>query len=105
MLVLGQIPKIPTSCRYGGPLHTKESIMVLAAFMATALGRLIRVVAGIVLVVVGVTVMGSTVGWILAAVGAVLIALGAFNYCVISLLVGAPFSGGEALERQKRASS
>jgi membrane protein implicated in regulation of membrane protease activity len=84
--------------------------MAVAAFMATALGRLIRIVVGIALLIAGLAVIAGTMGWIMAAIGVVLALIGvalmafaAFNVCVIAVFLGAPFSGREALERQKQA--
>jgi hypothetical protein len=86
-------------------LHIEEDIMAFAAFMATALGRLIRIVAGTALVLVGLAAIGGLAGWIVAAVGLGLVALGTFNFCVLAPLAGGPFSGREALEREKRATT
>ena len=79
--------------------------MAFAAFMATAFGRLIRIVAGAALVLVGLAAIGGVAGWIVAAVGLGLIALGASNFCVLAPLVGGPFSGREALRHRTRATT
>ena len=67
--------------------------MGLARFMASGLGRGIRVVAGLALIGYGLMVMQGTNGYIMAAVGLVPLALGALNICVLGPLLGAPFSG------------
>jgi hypothetical protein len=92
-------------CPLGVSPYPKESIMAFAAFMATALGRLIRVVAGAALVLVGLAAIEGVTGWIVAAVGLGLVALGAFNYCALAPLVGGPFSGREALGHRTRLST
>jgi hypothetical protein len=78
--------------------------MRLAAFMATPLGRVIRVLVGIALIVVGLAVTGGAAGGIMAAIGTALIAFGVFNVCVIALLLGAPFDGRKVRQRQERPS-
>jgi hypothetical protein len=45
----------------------------------------------------------AAIGLALALVGVALTALAAFNVCVIAVLLGAPFSGREVLERQQQA--
>jgi len=62
-------------------------------FLASSAGRLIRAVAGLILIVVGIAVVGGTVGWILAIVGLVPLAAGVFDRCVFAPLFGLPFAG------------
>lgn len=69
--------------------------MGIARFMASTVGRLLRVVLGFVLVVVGL-VVGGPVGWVVAAVGLVPIAAGVANVCLIGPVIGAPFRGSDA---------
>lgn len=66
--------------------------MAFAEFMSSMSGRLLRIVAGIILVVVGI-VVGGTWGWVLAVVGLVPLVAGLFNFCVFAPLFGGPFSG------------
>ena len=66
--------------------------MGFARFMSSAAGRLIRVVAGIVLIAIGYA-MHSTGGTVLAIIGLVPLLAGAFDVCVFAPLFGAPFSG------------
>jgi hypothetical protein len=70
--------------------------MSFARFMASPLGRGIRVVAGLVIIVAGL-VIGSTGGYILAVVGLLPLLAGALNVCVIAPALKAPFSGKAAL--------
>lgn len=70
--------------------------MSFARFMASPIGRGLRVVVGLVLVVIGIVVGGGG-GWVLAIVGLVPLAAGAFNVCLIAPLIKAPFSGKQAL--------
>jgi hypothetical protein len=62
-------------------------------FLASSAGRLVRAVAGLILIVVGIAVVGGTVGWILAIVGLVPLAAGVFDRCVFAPLFGLPFAG------------
>ena len=62
-------------------------------FLASSAGRLVRAVAGLILIVVGIALVGGTVGWILAIVGLVPLAAGVFDRCVFAPLFGLPFAG------------
>jgi len=62
-------------------------------FLASPAGRLVRVVAGLVLIVVGIAVVKGVVGWILAIVGLVPLAAGVFDWCFFAPLFGLPFVG------------
>ncbi len=68
--------------------------MEFAAFMATGLGRGLRVVAGIVLLILGIY-FGGTTGWILGIIGLVPLFAGLANVCLIAPLFGAPFRGSD----------
>jgi type IV secretory pathway VirB2 component (pilin) len=62
-------------------------------FIASVTGRLLRSVAGIVLIVVGLVWIHGAGGWILAAIGLVPLAAGVFDRCVFAPLFGLPFVG------------
>lgn len=70
--------------------------MGFAKFMASGLGRSIRMVAGLVLIVCGLFVAHGAAEKVLAIVGVVAFAAGLFNFCVIAPLIGAPFRGSDA---------
>ncbi len=71
--------------------------MEFAAFMASPVGRGIRIVAGIALIVVGLIVLNaSTLGVILAIVGLVPLVAGIADFCVFAPLFGGPFQGAKA---------
>lgn len=72
--------------------------MAFAKMMASMGGRLIRIVAGVVLIALGLLVVEGTGGLILAVIGVAPILAGVFNVCLIAPLIGAPFSGNEALK-------
>jgi len=67
--------------------------MGLARFMASAVGRVSRIVVGLVLIVVGLTVVKGTGGWVLAVVGLVPLAAGGMNFCILAPFINAPFRG------------
>jgi hypothetical protein len=64
------------------------------SFMASTAGRVLRAVAGIVLLYVGFVTMGGGVGGIIVAlIGVVMIAAGLFDFCLFAPLFGNPLSG------------
>ena len=63
-----------------------------AAFMASAAGRWLRIIAGAALIFWGWS-MHSGTGTILMVVGLVPIAAGVFDFCLIAPLLHAPFWG------------
>jgi hypothetical protein len=65
--------------------------MGFARFMSSLAGRLLRIVAGIILIIVGLTVVHGIGGIILAIVGLVPLVAGIFNFCVFAPLFGGPF--------------
>lgn len=67
-----------------------------AVFMASATGRLLRVVAGLALIGWGWTMHEQTVGIVLIVVGFVPLLAGVFNVCLIAPIIGAPFAGKDA---------
>lgn len=62
-------------------------------FMASGLGRLLRIVLGIVVILVGLLIVKGAWGWVLAVIGLVPIAAGAFNFCILGPLFGTSFWG------------
>ncbi len=70
--------------------------MKFAKFMASPLGRGIRVFAGLGLILWGLSA-GTVPGAAAAVFGVVALAAGAFNWCLIAPLIGAPFRGRDAL--------
>lgn len=62
-------------------------------FMASPVGRIVRIVAGIVLVALGLLVMHGAGGIVVAIVGMVPLVAGLFDFCVFAPLFGAPLSG------------
>ena len=70
---------------------------MIARFMATPVGRGMRIALGIALAVAGLLVGGSA-GWVLVVVAVVPILAGLANVCLIAPIIGAPFRGGDALK-------
>jgi hypothetical protein len=68
-------------------------------FMASPVGRLVRIVAGLILIVAGIWWIHGWGGWIVAIIGLVPLAAGLFDWCVFAPLFGLPFVG----ERLRRA--
>ncbi|MCK6578813.1 MAG: DUF2892 domain-containing protein [Anaerolineae bacterium] len=67
--------------------------MAFTKFMASTRGRLLRIMAGIVLIIVGLAVVQGTGGIILAVVGLLPLSAGVFDFCLFAPLLGQPFSG------------
>jgi hypothetical protein len=72
------------------------------AFLAGMTGRIVRAVAGIVLIVLGLVLVHGVGGWILAIVGLVPLAAGVFDFCVFAPLFGKPFQGKDLREAVKK---
>jgi hypothetical protein len=72
--------------------------MGFARFMASPAGRILRIVAGLVLLYVGFNVVGGGWGMALEAFGVVAILAGTLNLCLIAGLIGAPFRGRDVLK-------
>ncbi len=72
--------------------------MQLIKFLASGMGRWIRVIAGVILIALGLLVVKDTGGIILAVVGLVPLLAGVFDFCVFALLFGAAFSGSKIRE-------
>lgn len=75
--------------------------MALIDFLASPTGRIVRVVAGVVLIVLGLLVVKGTAGLILVVVGLVPLLAGVFDVCVFAPLFGASFFGKEIRTRQQ----
>jgi hypothetical protein len=63
-------------------------------FMASATGRIIRIVAGITLIVWG-QVIGGNNSIIITLIGLLPLLSGLFDFCVFAPLVGFPLSGSK----------
>ena len=63
------------------------------SFMASTTGRIVRAVAGAILLYVGLQIMSGVGGIIVALIGVVMLAAGLFDFCLFAPLFGAPLSG------------
>lgn len=66
--------------------------MQFAAWMSKPAGRVLRVLAGIVLIGAGLSFQGVW-GYVVAVVGVVPVLAGVFNFCLLAPILGAPFRG------------
>ncbi|NWJ96518.1 MAG: DUF2892 domain-containing protein [Chloroflexi bacterium] len=76
--------------------------MAFASFMASPAGRIVRIIAGLVLISLGLVLVKDTTGWILAVVGLLPVAAGVFNFCLFAPLFGVPFGGNDLSKGQSR---
>lgn len=74
--------------------------MAFVKFMVSPAGRLLRIVAGIILIALGLLVVKDTGGIVLAIVGLVPLAAGVFDLCLFAPLFGWSLSGKENRKRQ-----
>ena len=65
----------------------------IVSFLASSTGRIVRVVAGLILVAWSWFVLDGTTGVIMALIGLVPVFAGIFDFCVFAPLFGAPLSG------------
>lgn len=70
--------------------------MGFAKFMASNVGRGIRIIAGIILLIVAFTMLSGIASYSLAAVALVPLLAGLFDSCVFAPLFGGSFKGSEA---------
>jgi hypothetical protein len=62
-------------------------------FLASNAGRIVRAVAGLILIALGIWLASDVVRWVLIVVGLVPLAAGVFDVCVFAPLFGLPFVG------------
>jgi len=67
--------------------------MKFAKFMASPLGRGVRIAAGLALIYIGFFVITGSGGVVLGIVGLAPLFAGIFDVCLLAPLFGAPFSG------------
>jgi len=70
-------------------------------FLANSTGRVVRIVAGLVLIALGIFWVHGTGGWILAIVGLVPFLAGVMDKCVFAPLFGFPFDGSQLRSKLK----
>jgi hypothetical protein len=67
-------------------------------FIASPTGRVVRIVAGLMLIAAGLWWIHGIGGWIVAIIGLVPLAAGVFDWCVFAPLFGLPFVGPKLRE-------
>lgn len=65
----------------------------MVEFLASSVGRVIRIVAGIAIILIGYLWVDAPWKYVLEAVGLVPLAAGIFDFCVLAPLMGKPFLG------------
>ncbi len=73
-----------------------------AQFMSSPAGRILRIVVGVALIGWGYTLGEQTTGIALMVVGLVALAAGMFDFCLLTGLLGGPFSGAAVRQAAKR---
>jgi hypothetical protein len=76
--------------------------MAFAGFMATPLGRGLRIAVGALLIYLGLSVIRGVGGTVLALLGILPLTTGLLNLCVLAPLLGAPFRGSALREASRR---
>ena len=74
--------------------------MIVARFMANPIGRVVRIIGGLILVALGVIAVHGVIAGVLTAVGIVMFLAGAVNFCLIAPILRAPFLGRDVLHRR-----
>lgn len=67
--------------------------MKIFGFLGSTAGRIVRALAGLILIALGIWVVSGTWVWVLIVVGLVPLAAGLFDFCVFAPLAGLPFVG------------
>lgn len=68
------------------------------SFMASGVGRIVRIVAGIALIAAGLLALEGVTGIVVAVIGLLPLAAGVFDFCVFAPLFGNPLSGTKIRE-------
>jgi len=68
-------------------------------FLASPTGRVVRFIAGAILIALGLIWVKGTGGWVLAIVGLIPLLAGLFDWCFFAPLFSLPF-GGESLRKK-----
>lgn len=73
--------------------------MQLVKFMTSGMGRVARIILGLVILSVGLWVVQGTFGTILAIFGLIPLSGGIFDFCMIGFALGYPLKGEEARKK------
>lgn len=72
--------------------------MKIFEFLGSGTGRLVRALAGIVIIVLGFLLGVGPWQWIIPLIGLVPLAAGVFDFCLFAPLFGLPFVGDRLRE-------
>ncbi len=67
--------------------------MSFSKFMVSGTGRLLRIVAGLVIIYLGFAVIKKTVGDVVGIIGIIPLLAGMLDICVLAPVLGLPLSG------------
>ncbi len=73
--------------------------MQLVKFMTSGMGRVARIVLGIVILSLGLFVVQGTPGILMAILALIPISGGLFDFCLIGFAMGYPLKGAEARKK------
>ena len=73
--------------------------MQLVKFMTSGMGRVARIVLGLVILSVGLWVVQGTLGTIMAVFGLIPLSGGLLDFCLIGFAMGYPLKGEEARKK------
>ena len=65
----------------------------LFGFLGSSTGRVVRGIAGVLLIVLGLWAIGGVAGTIIAVIGLLPLVAGVFDFCIFAPLAGFPFNG------------
>ncbi|MFO8037509.1 MAG: DUF2892 domain-containing protein [Anaerolineales bacterium] len=67
--------------------------MQIFKFLGSEAGRILRGLAGLILIALGIWGVQGAWQWILIIIGLLPLAAGLFDFCLFALLFGLPFTG------------
>ena len=70
-------------------------------FLASGSGRIVRIIAGLLLIGIGILWVQGSAGWVLVIIGLVPLLAGAFDKCVFAPLFKLPFDGSQLRQKIK----
>jgi hypothetical protein len=62
-------------------------------FLASSTGRIVRAIAGLILIALGIWLVSGVWQWVLIIIGLGPLAAGVFDFCVFAPLFRLPFNG------------
>ena len=71
-------------------------------FLGSTTGRIVRALAGVILIVVGLFLIKGWGGWIVAIIGLAPLAAGVFDLCLLAPLFKLPLNGAKLRDVTRR---